>query len=61
MSSQFSEEMTNTRALVKAAGAQAFREGLPCTAPSYGRDDLEALWRIGWKYERARSEQQPTP
>lgn len=37
----------------EAAGRAAFRAGLPCEAPDYGRESWCARWRIGWRKERA--------
>jgi hypothetical protein len=39
--------MTLTSA-ARLAGYTAFNSGLPCIAPSMGRDDLEAMWCVGW-------------
>lgn len=36
-----------------AAGRAAYRAGLPCDAPDYGREDRRARWRCGWKREQA--------
>lgn len=43
------EEMETAKSVARAAGASAFSAGLPHESPSYGRGDLEACWRLGWK------------
>ena len=39
------------RVVARRSGRLAFCDGKPCIAPDYGRTDLEASWRIGWKIE----------
>jgi hypothetical protein len=43
------DDIPAARADATIAGAAAFAAGNPCTAPDYGRRDLEALWRIAWR------------
>jgi hypothetical protein len=49
-------EITALKTTARSAGAEAFKAGLPCTAPDYiTRGDVAACWRLGWKVEAGKA------